>query len=77
MKALVAVVAALLIASPALAQRKDCNELKAEIEGKIKANGVKMFTLDVLPNEKVKEGDGKVVGSCDGGTQKIVYKRGS
>lgn len=76
MKALVAVVAALLIATPALAQRKDCGELKAEIEGKIKANGVKEFTLDVVPNEKVKDGDGKVVGSCDGGTQKIVYKRG-
>jgi uncharacterized protein DUF1161 len=76
MKALVAAVAALLIATPALAQRKDCGELKAEIEGKIKANGVKMFTLDVVPTEKVKEGDGKVVGSCDGGTQKIVYKRG-
>jgi hypothetical protein len=76
MKALVAIVAALLIATPALAQRKDCGELKAEIEGKIKANGVKSFTLDVVPNEKVKEGDGKVVGSCDGGTQKIVYKRG-
>jgi uncharacterized protein DUF1161 len=76
MKALVAVVAALLIASPALAQRKDCGELKTEIEGKIKANGVKEFTLDVVPNEKVKDGDGKVVGSCDGGTQKIVYKRG-
>jgi Protein of unknown function (DUF1161) len=77
MKALVAVVAALLIATPALAQRKDCGELKTEIEGKIKANGVKSFTLDVVPTEKVKEGDGKVVGSCDGGAQKIVYKRGS
>jgi uncharacterized protein DUF1161 len=76
MKALVAVVAALLIATPALAQRKDCGELKAEIEGKIKANGVKAFTLDVVPTDKVKDGDGKVVGSCEGGTQKIVYKRG-
>lgn len=76
MKALLAVVAALLIATPALAQRKDCGELKTEIEGKIKANGVKAFTLDVVPTEKVKEGDGKVVGSCDGGTQKIVYKKG-
>lgn len=76
MKALVAIVAALLIATPALAQRKDCGELKNEIEGKIKANGVKSFTLDVVPSEKVKDGDGKVVGSCDGGTQKIVYKRG-
>lgn len=76
MKTLIAVVALALVATPALAQRKDCAELKAEIEGKIKANGVKEFTLDVVPNEKVKEGDGKVVGSCDGGSQKIVYKRG-
>lgn len=76
MKTLIAVVSLLLIATPALAQRKACEELKAEIDAKIKANGVKMFTLDIVPNEKVKEGDGKVVGSCDGGTQKIVYKRG-
>ncbi len=27
-------------------------------------------------NEQVKEGEGKVVGTCDGSTQKIVYKRG-
>jgi hypothetical protein len=77
MKMLIAAVALALAASPALAQRKDCGELKTEIEGKIKANGVKEFTLEVVPNEKVKEGDGKVVGSCDGGAQKIVYKRGS
>lgn len=77
MKTLIAVVALALVVTPALAQRKDCAELKSEIEGKIKANGVKEFSLDVVPNEKVKEGDGKVVGSCDGGSQKIVYKRGS
>jgi hypothetical protein len=77
MKMRIAAVAWALAASPALAQRKDCGELKSEIEGKIKANGVKEFTLEVVPNEKVKEGDGKVVGSCDGGAQKIVYKRGS
>ena len=76
MKMLIAAVALALAASPALAQRKDCGELKTEIEGKIKANGVKAFTLDVVPTEKVKEGDGKVVGSCDGGAQKIVYKKG-
>ena len=77
MKALVAVVALLLIATPALAQRKDCNELKAEIDTKIQNNGVKVFTTEIVPNEQVKEGEGKVVGSCDGGTKKIVYKRGS
>jgi hypothetical protein len=77
MKVLIAIVASLLIAAPALAQRKDCGELKAEIDAKIKKNGVKEFTLDIVPSEQVKEGAGNVVGSCDGGTKKIIYKRGS
>jgi len=73
MKAIVLLAALMLAASPALA-RKDCEELKAEIEAKIKANGVPVFTLEIVPNDEVK--DGEVVGSCDGGTKKIVYKRG-
>jgi hypothetical protein len=73
MKAVVLLAALMLAASPALA-RKDCEELKAEIEAKIKANGVAVFTLEIVPNDEVK--DGQVVGSCDGGTKKIVYKRG-
>ena len=76
MKSLIAVAASMLIASPALSQVKPCEELKSEIEAKIKANGVPVFTLDIVPNEQVKEGEGKVVGTCDGSTQKIVYKRG-
>ena len=76
MKSLIAVVASMLIASPVFAQAKPCEELKSEIEAKIKANGVPVFTLDIVPNEQVKEGEGKVVGTCDGSTQKIVYKRG-
>ena len=74
MKVLVAIVASLLIAAPALAQRKDCEELKSEIDAKIKKNGVKEFSLTIVGTDD-KE-DGKVVGTCDGGTKKIVYKRG-
>jgi hypothetical protein len=37
---------------------------------------VKEFSLEIVPSEQVKEGMGAVVGSCDGGTKKIVYKRG-
>jgi hypothetical protein len=55
-------------------QRKDCNELKGEIEEKIKKNGVEKFTLDIVDADA--QVDGKVVGTCDGGTKKIVYKRG-
>jgi hypothetical protein len=70
----VAVVVGLALSGPALAQRKDCAELKGEIEAKIKKNGVEKFSLDVVEAEA--QGDGKVVGTCDGGTKKIVYKRG-
>ena len=65
---------AVFAASPAWAQRKDCNDLKGEIEAKIKKNGVDKFTLDIV--DKDAQAEGKVVGTCDGGTKKIVYKRG-
>jgi len=76
MKSLIAITASMLIVSPVLAQVKPCEELKSEIEAKIKANGVPVFTLDIVPNDQVKEGEGRVVGTCDGSTQSIVYKRG-
>jgi hypothetical protein len=55
------------------AQSKSCDELKAEIEKKLEANGVKNYTLQVVEAGKVK--DEKVVGSCEGGTKKITYTR--
>ena len=63
-----------LAASPAFAQPKDCAELKAEIDAKISANGVGSFTTTIVERDAAE--DGKVVGTCDNGTRKIVYKRG-
>ena len=62
-------------AASAQGMRKPCDELKAEIEAKIKKNGVEKFSLDVV-DMNAEANDGKVVGTCDGGTKKIVYKRG-
>lgn len=69
--------ASLLVLTPgsALAQAKDCEELKAQIEAKIKANGVTEYTLAIV--DKDAPDDGKVVGTCGGGTKKILYKRGT
>jgi len=61
-------------ATPALAQKKSCDELKSEIEQKLQAKGVRDFTLEVLAADEVKSGD-KVVGACEGGRKKIVYGR--
>jgi hypothetical protein len=75
MKTLVMIAA--LFAVPALVHAqaaKSCDDLKAEIAKKIEANGVKTYTLDVV--DKDAQADGKVVGTCGGGTKKIVYTRG-
>ena len=72
MKKLLIFLTAFALTTPAFAA-KPCEELKAEIAAKIEANGVKAYTLDVVVNDQV--GDQKVVGSCDGGTKKIVYTR--
>ena len=71
-----ALVAVAMTSGSALAQgmRKDCNELKGEIDAKIKKNGVERFSLDIVDANA--QAEGKVVGTCDGGTKKIVYKRG-
>ena len=70
------IVAALVLglSTTAWAQKKDCNELKSEIEAKIKKNGVDKFTLDIV--DKDAQADGKVVGTCEAGAKKIVYKKG-
>jgi hypothetical protein len=53
--------------------RKSCDDLKGEIAKKLEANGVTGYSLDVV--DKGKEGDGRVVGGCDGGTKSLVYSR--
>ena len=61
--------------SVTLAQRKACEELKTEIAAKLDAKGVKNYTLTIVAPGEVKDTD-KVVGSCDGGTKRILYTRG-
>ncbi len=58
----------------AFAAIKPCDDLKAEIAEKLKAKGVDNYALDVIAADEVKEQ--KVVGSCDGGSKRIIYSRG-
>jgi hypothetical protein len=45
--------------------------VKAEIAKKLDAKGVTGYTLTIV--DKGKETEGKIVGSCGGGTKSIVY----
>ena len=74
MKKLLLAVGLLSIAGSALAAGKPCEELKSEIAAKIDAKGASGYSLEVVA--KGAAADGKVVGTCEGGTKEIVYKRG-
>ena len=54
---------------------KPCEELKSEIDAKFQAKGVQNYTLDIVANGTADSG--KQVGTCDGGTKFISYKRGA
>jgi hypothetical protein len=70
---------------PALAS---CDDLKSQIDAKLQAKGVKSYSLDIVPVAQAapaaasgaaaapaKAPAGKVVGTCEGDTKQIIYKR--
>ena len=67
-------VVSLAVASTPAFARKSCDELKQEIAAKLDAKGVQHYTLDVVAHDA--QDARKTVGTCDGGTQRIVYERG-
>ena len=66
--------ALLLLASTAShADNNNCDTIRDQIDAKIRASGVTDFALAVVDAQA--QADGKVVGSCDLGTRKIVYQK--
>ena len=74
MKKFLFAVGLLSIAGTTMAAGKSCDDVKSEIDAKIKANGAVSYSIEAV--DKGTGADGKVVGTCDGGTKEIVYKRG-
>jgi hypothetical protein len=67
---------ALFFSVSAQAKIKPCDELRSEIHTKITKNGVPEFELIVVKSEDVNDyEDWKVVGSCESGSNKILYKK--
>ena len=82
MKLLATIGVLLFVSVPAHAQAqaqapaqtaKPCEELKDDITKKLDAKGVKGYTLDIVAKDK--DAEGKVVGTCDGDTKKIIYTK--
>jgi Protein of unknown function (DUF1161) len=74
MKLYVGLAALLFVPACARAQgAKACEDLKTEIAAKLDAKGVKGYTLEVVAKDQ--DAEGKAVGTCEGGTKKIMYRR--
>jgi hypothetical protein len=52
-----------------------CDELKAKIAANIESKGIKGAVVTVVSKEEAGK-SGKIVGSCEGGSKKIVYTKG-
>lgn len=61
------------VSTPAAAAVKNCEELKTQIEERLKSKKVAAYTLEVV--DAGKKADGKVVGTCERGSKKIVYSK--
>lgn len=76
MKTIHRLAAAALVACSAAAghaQGTSCEDIRAQIDAKVRASGVNDFSLDILDADA--PSSGRVVGSCELGTKKIVYER--
>ena len=76
--------------APEMPARLSCETLKARVDAKLQAKGVQTYTLEIVPVEgsgnttdavsavpAAKASKGKEVGTCDGGTKRLIYTQGN
>ena len=77
-------------ADAATPARLACETLKARVDAKLQAKGVPSYTLEIVPAEGASGGadaasgvaaptasNAKQVGTCDGGTKRLMYTKGN
>lgn len=62
-----------------------CEDVKAQIDAKLQAKGVKSYSLEIVPADNANtaaasgvqapKAAGKVVGNCDNASKNIIYTR--
>lgn len=75
-KAALSLVSLCLFTAASQAAIKDCDSLKQEIDAKLQAKGVSGYELNIVANDAELAPGVVVVGSCNGGQNKVTYFRG-
>lgn len=74
-KALWPAASLLLAAGGAQAQSANCDKLRQTLATRIEAGGVQGYGLDIVPAKEATPSGAKIIGTCDGGAFKAVYRR--
>ncbi|WP_280155554.1 DUF1161 domain-containing protein [Piscinibacter sp. XHJ-5] len=69
------VAASMLHAGVARAQGSSCDSFKGALAARLEAGGVRGYSLDLAPAGTPTPAGAKVIGTCEGGAVKIVYRR--
>jgi hypothetical protein len=67
--------AAMFLAGGVQAQSPACETFKQTLAERIEAGGVRGYALEAVPGRSPVPSGAKVVGTCDGGATKILYRR--
>ncbi len=65
----------MLLAATAQAQADPCEQLKATLAARLDASGVRGYVLETVPARVPVPPGAKVIGNCQGGASKILYRR--
>ena len=65
-----------LLAAPAQAQSSACDQLKRVLATRL-AGDPRSYTLEAVPAGTPLPPGGQFIGNCEGGTRKILYRRGT
>ncbi len=69
--------AALLLAADANAQSNACDQLKSTLAARIEASGVRDYNFEIVPASTPVPPGARVIGTCEAGRYKVLYRRGS
>lgn len=67
--------ASMVLAAGAQAQTSACDQLKAVLAARIDASSVRGYSLEAVPAGALVPFDAKVIGTCESGARKILYRR--
>jgi hypothetical protein len=67
--------ALLLVPAAVQAQGAGCAQFKERMAERLESQGIRGYALDIVPGNQAVPAGARVIGNCEGGAWKIVYRR--